>query len=200
MGAGTRERTHGDTGDLPRQTLDYEKESRENKEFLEEFFAKLGDAKEHDPRQRYVVWFRYKGLDIEKLTEDYMVGKLMLGQLGLPKRDRLAIIMLPGLQETDVCLVGESQVLTVSFQTINVPEEDVEMWLQRHCNILMPIRKHLNQWGSAFEDSKHLRKKQWFLQNKLIVLHCERDKKEELRQALEEMEIKTDRTAEGKRE
>lgn len=41
---------------------------------------------------------------------------------------------------------GESSVLTISFHTANIPEQDVEKWLSRYCNILMAPQKRMNEW------------------------------------------------------
>ncbi|KAL8173399.1 UNVERIFIED_CONTAM: hypothetical protein K2H54_000248 [Gekko kuhli] len=50
----------------------------------------LEDEEEKDPRQRYVIRFRYKGLDPNTLTDEYMISYMMLQTLGIPREDILA--------------------------------------------------------------------------------------------------------------
>ncbi|KAL8204164.1 UNVERIFIED_CONTAM: hypothetical protein K2H54_068410 [Gekko kuhli] len=76
--------------DLPRRTLDYDRERYYDDKFLEEFFSELEEEDEPDPRQRYVIRFRYKGVEADKLTEEYTIGTLVLNILGIPKSDILA--------------------------------------------------------------------------------------------------------------
>ncbi|KAL8184922.1 UNVERIFIED_CONTAM: hypothetical protein K2H54_032457 [Gekko kuhli] len=68
--------------DLPRRTLDYDRERYYDDKFLEEFFSELEEEDEPDPRQRYVIRFRYKGVEADKLTEEYTIGTLVLNILG----------------------------------------------------------------------------------------------------------------------
>ncbi|KAL8173391.1 UNVERIFIED_CONTAM: hypothetical protein K2H54_048142, partial [Gekko kuhli] len=172
IGTGSRVGARQETREMPRRSLDYERVRQEEDEFLQEFFDEQGEPEQdYDPRQRYVIRLRYKGTDIQKLSEDYVVGEFLLRQVGFPREEVLAVIMPPGSRETDICLPserayqklwgmirealrkqlhlmddydlvplfrGESRVLTVSFRTTNVPEEDVELWLQRYCKVLIP--------------------------------------------------------------
>ncbi|KAL8199309.1 UNVERIFIED_CONTAM: hypothetical protein K2H54_040022 [Gekko kuhli] len=70
--------------DLPRRTLDYDRERYYDDKFLEEFFSELEEEDEPDPRQRYVIRFRYKGVEADKLTEEYTIGTLVLNILAAP--------------------------------------------------------------------------------------------------------------------
>ncbi|KAL8179950.1 UNVERIFIED_CONTAM: hypothetical protein K2H54_000552 [Gekko kuhli] len=149
---------------LPRRTLDYEFERLLDDNLLEQYFEEMGSEFEesYDPRQRYVTRFRYRGSDPAKLLESYMINKIFLEFLEIPKEDILAVIMPPGMRETDICLIseaayqrfwarirlaaktqmgplvdfdivplfrGETRVLTISFRTTTIPEQDLERWL-----------------------------------------------------------------------
>ncbi|KAL8188502.1 UNVERIFIED_CONTAM: hypothetical protein K2H54_000338 [Gekko kuhli] len=108
IGTGFRVGVKQETREMPRRSLDYEKVRQEEDEFLQEFFDEQGEPEQdHDPRQRYVIRLRYKGTDIQKLSEDYVVGEFLLRQVGFPREEVLAVIMPPGSRETDICLPSE---------------------------------------------------------------------------------------------
>lgn len=92
---------------MPRRVLDYDREYLEDEKFLEEFFTEMGEDDSWDPRQRYVVRFRYKGSDPSKLTAEYMIEAILVDLLHMTTTDLLAVIAPPGFRETDVCLVSE---------------------------------------------------------------------------------------------
>ncbi|KAL8165921.1 UNVERIFIED_CONTAM: hypothetical protein K2H54_056762 [Gekko kuhli] len=109
-GIGTRkdaqgQGTRGSFAELPQRTLNYDREDDDL--FLEEFFSDLEEEEEHNPRKQYVIRFQYKGLDATKLTEQYMIGTMMLQVLHIPKSDILAVLLPLGSRETDLCLVSE---------------------------------------------------------------------------------------------
>ncbi|KAL8205106.1 UNVERIFIED_CONTAM: hypothetical protein K2H54_000043 [Gekko kuhli] len=100
-------RNRGREETLPRRDFDFVQARREDEELFEAFMEDMFEQEDEDPRQRFVIRFRYKGRDPYKLTEKYMVKDLLLTYFGLDKNDILAVIMPPGLRETDVCLVSQ---------------------------------------------------------------------------------------------
>lgn len=103
-----KEQVAGDlVGEAPHKLFNCDKEEKEDEELLEDFFEEKAEMEDYDPRQRFVVRFRYKGLDPHKLTERYLIETIILGALQVPKPDVLAVIRLQGLRETDLCLISE---------------------------------------------------------------------------------------------
>ncbi|XP_062993320.1 zinc finger CCHC domain-containing protein 3 [Elgaria multicarinata webbii] len=98
---------NGAAGWRQRQGVD-EQEREDEEGLLGRVLEDFPDGVSEDPWRRYVIRFRYlRGNDEGRDTRDYLASELLVRTLGLSPDDVVALIQLPGSQETDVCLASE---------------------------------------------------------------------------------------------